>query len=100
MSERLITICPDVSGTTSLGSWINRKKLLPVIHRDVFQDSKIPSTAKWEAEASGQHLELGIAEMNLFIALAAAGLSRSLFGKRLLPIGTVYDPFVCRGLDV
>ena len=100
LSERLITICPDVSGTTSLGSWINRKKLFARnSQRDVFQDSKIPSTAKWEAEASGQHLELGIAEMNLFIALAAAGLSESLFGKRLLPIGTVYDPFVCRGLD-
>ena len=22
-----------------------------------------------------------------------------LFGKRLLPIGTVYDPFISRGLD-
>ena len=65
----------------------------------MFKDSEIPSTAKWEAEPSGQHLELGIAEMNLFIALAAAGLSDSLFGKRLLPIGTLYDPFVCRGLD-
>ena len=60
---------------------------------------KIPSTAKWEFNSSGQHIELGIAEMNLFLALAAAGLSSSLFGKRLLPIGTVYDPFVCRGLD-
>ena len=100
ISKRLITICPDVSGTTSLGSWINRKKLFARNpKRDVFKDSEIPSTAKWEAEPSGQHLELGIAEMNLFIALAAAGLSDSLFGKRLLPIGTLYDPFVCRGLD-
>jgi pyruvate dehydrogenase E1 component len=32
-------------------------------------------------------------------ALGAAGLSHSLFGKRLIPIGTVYDPFVARGLD-
>jgi pyruvate dehydrogenase E1 component len=47
----------------------------------------------------GQHIELGIAEMNLFLLLAAAGLSHSLFGERLLPVGTVYDPFVCRGLD-
>ena len=44
-------------------------------------------------------MELGIAEMNLFLMLGAAGLSHSLFGKRILPIGTVYDPFVCRGLD-
>ena len=27
------------------------------------------------------------------------GLSHSLFGTRLLPIGTVYDPFIERGLD-
>lgn len=100
LSERVMTICPDVSGTTSLGPWINRKKLFarnPI--RDVFKDSKIPSTAKWEFDAGGQHIELGIAEMNLFLGLAAAGLSASLFGKRLLPVGTVYDPFVCRGLD-
>ena len=98
--ERIVTLSPDVSGTTSLGSWINRKKLFsrqPI--RDAFKDAKIPSTAKWEFDSSGQHIELGIAEMNLFLALAAAGLSSSLFGKRLLPIGTVYDPFVCRGLD-
>jgi pyruvate dehydrogenase E1 component len=100
IAERIVTLSPDVSGTTSLGSWINRKKLFsrqPI--RDAFKDAKIPSTAKWEFDSSGQHIELGIAEMNLFLALAAAGLSSSLFGKRLLPIGTVYDPFVCRGLD-
>jgi len=100
IAERIVTLSPDVSGTTSLGSWINRKKLFsrqPI--RDAFKDAKIPSTAKWEFDPSGQHIELGIAEMNLFLALAAAGLSSSLFGKRLLPIGTVYDPFVCRGLD-
>ena len=27
------------------------------------------------------------------------GLSGALFGERLLPIGTVYDPFIARGLD-
>jgi pyruvate dehydrogenase E1 component len=47
----------------------------------------------------GQHIELGIAEMNLFLLLGAAGLSHSLFGERLIPIGTVYDPFIARGLD-
>jgi len=37
--------------------------------------------------------------MNLFLMLGAAGLSHSLFGERIIPIGTVYDPFVARGLD-
>jgi pyruvate dehydrogenase E1 component len=27
------------------------------------------------------------------------GLSHSVFGERLLPIGTLYDPFIARGLD-
>src|SRR5690606_9636133 len=60
---------------------------------------RIPSTAKWEFTPQGQHVELGIAEMNLFLLLGAAGLGHSLFGKRLIPIGTVYDPFISRGLD-
>jgi pyruvate dehydrogenase E1 component len=47
----------------------------------------------------GQHIELGIAENNLFLMLAALGLSEPLFGARLIPIGTVYDPFIARGLD-
>ena len=42
---------------------------------------------------------MGIAENNLFLILAALGLADPLFGHRLLPIGTVYDPFIARGLD-
>ena len=57
------------------------------------------SPQKWEMSPKGQHVELGIAEMNLFLTLAAAGLSHSLFGERLIPVGTLYDPFICRGLD-
>ena len=36
---------------------------------------------------------------NLFLMLSAAGLSEPLFGARVLPVGTLYDPFVCRALD-
>ncbi|HUC62460.1 MAG TPA: transketolase, partial [Alphaproteobacteria bacterium] len=66
---------------------------------DVFKRERIPSTFAWHASPKGQHVELGIAEMNLFLMLAAFGLSHSLFGERLLPIGTLYDPFIARGLD-
>ncbi len=100
LAERIVTASPDVTGTTSLGPWVNRRKLFarhPL--EDTFRREDIPSTAKWEFAPEGQHIELGIAEMNLFLLLGAAGLSHSLFGKRLLPIGTVYDPFVARGLD-
>ena len=60
---------------------------------------KIPSTYVWDFAPEGQHIELGIAEMNLFILLSALGLSHQLFGERLLPVGTLYDPFIARGLD-
>jgi pyruvate dehydrogenase E1 component len=100
LAERIVTTSPDVTGTTNLGPWVNRRKLFARTEQaDTFINENIPSTAKWEFTPKGQHIELGIAEMNLFLLLGAAGLSHSLFGKRLLPIGTVYDPFVARGLD-
>nr|WP_306266202.1 1-deoxy-D-xylulose-5-phosphate synthase N-terminal domain-containing protein [Pararhizobium sp. IMCC3301] len=100
LAERIVTTSPDVTGTTNLGAWVNRRKLFSRWHQeDTFKKENIPSTAKWEFDPEGQHIELGIAEMNLFLLLGAAGLSHSLFGKRLIPIGTIYDPFVARGLD-
>ena len=66
---------------------------------DTFKKERIPSTFTWEFSPDGQHIELGIAEMNLFIMLSALGLSHSINGERLLPIGTLYDPFIARGLD-
>lgn len=100
LAERIVTTSPDVTGTTNLGPWVNRRKLFARNYQeDTFKEESIPSTAKWEFTPEGQHIELGIAEMNLFLLLAAAGLSHSVFGKRLFPIGTVYDPFVSRGLD-
>lgn len=100
LAERIVTTSPDVTGTTNLGPWVNRRKLFArASQEDTFKTENIPSTAKWEFKPEGQHIELGIAEMNLFLLLGAAGLSHSLFGKRLIPIGTVYDPFVARGLD-
>lgn len=100
LAARIVTTSPDVTGTTNLGPWVNRRKQFSRLPRaDAFVEHRIPSTAKWEFAPEGQHIELGIAEMNLFLLLGAAGLSHSLFGKRLIPIGTLYDPFVMRGLD-
>jgi pyruvate dehydrogenase E1 component len=89
-----------VTVSTNLGTWVNRRHLFA--HRaqaDIFQTEHIPSAQKWQFSPAGQHIELGIAEMNLMLLLGAAGLSHSLFGERLLPIGTIYDPFIARGLD-
>ncbi len=100
LAERIVTTSPDVTGTTGLGAWVNRRKLFArEVVEDTFRAHNIPSTAKWDFAPEGQHIELGIAEMNLFLLLGAAGLSQSLFGKRLIPVGTLYDPFISRGLD-
>ena len=95
--NRIITTSPDVSVSTNLGPWINKKGLFSRTDSSyTFRDRKIPSAQKWIFSSQGQHIELGIAEMNLFLMLGAAGLSHELFGERLFPIGTVYDPFIAR----
>ena len=71
----------------------------PKVQNDLFLEEEVGSLHRWPPSPTGQHFELGIAENNLFLLLAAAGLSHSLFGQRLLPIGTIYDPFIERGLD-
>ena len=99
-ADRLVTTSPDVTVSTNLGAWVNRRKLFAHDeHKDLFKTERVPSTYVWDFTKEGQHIELGIAEMNLFILLSALGLSHSLFGVRLLPIGTLYDPFIARGLD-
>ena len=99
-AAHIVTTSPDVTVSTNLGAWVNRRGLFAREGRaDTFRDEKVVSAQKWQFSPQGQHIELGIAEMNLFLLLAAAGLSHSLNGVRLLPIGTLYDPFIARGLD-
>jgi pyruvate dehydrogenase E1 component len=100
LARRLVTTSPDVTVSTNLGAWVNRRGLWAHTEaEDVFRELKVVSAQLWRKTPRGQHLELGIAENNLFIQLAAMGLSHQLFGARLLPIGTLYDPFIARGLD-
>ncbi len=99
-ADRIVTTSPDVTVSTNLGAWVNQRGLFRRSElADVFRAAKIPSAQKWGGSGAGQHVELGIAENNLFLNLAAFGLAGALFGERLLPIGTVYDPFIARGLD-
>ena len=100
LADRIVTTSPDVTVSTNLGAWVNQRGLFRRAEiADIFAQEKIASTQKWAATNKGQHIELGIAESNLFLMLAAAGLSGDLFGERLFPIGTLYDPFIARGLD-
>jgi pyruvate dehydrogenase E1 component len=100
LSERIVTTSPDVTVSTNLSGWVNRRGIFHSSERaDIFQDEKIASPQKWRMGPAGQHIELGIAENNLFLLLGQLGLADKFWGERLLPIGTVYDPFINRGLD-
>src|SRR3712207_7545016 len=100
LADRIVTTSPDVTVSTNLGAWVNQRGLFRRQElAAVFAAAKIPSALKCGATNAVQHIELGIAENNLFLMLAALGLAGDLFGERLLPIGTVYDPFIARGLD-
>ena len=100
LADRILTTSADVTVSTNLGPWVNRRGLFSMEGKeDVFKQRGLMSPQRWEMSPKGQHIELGIAEMNLFLLLAAAGLSHAHYGERLIPIGTLYDPFICRGLD-
>jgi pyruvate dehydrogenase E1 component len=98
LKVRLVTSSPDVSVSTNLAGWINKTgafSLAPETDYDVSAQRVL----RWNRGPSGHHIELGISEMNLFLLLGMFGLSTELSGQFMIPIGTVYDPFVCRGLD-
>ena len=100
LADHIVTTSPDVTVSTNLGPWVNRRGIFDRHTRnDVFRDAKLASAQRWGMSPKGQHIELGIAEQNLFLLLGAAGLTPAMTGARLLPVGTVYDPFVNRGLD-
>ncbi|HUG16318.1 MAG TPA: hypothetical protein VMM78_15045, partial [Thermomicrobiales bacterium] len=97
VGQRIVTAAPDVSVSTNLGGWINKQGVFAAHEAPVFDAG--PRLLRWEPAPGGQHIELGISEMNLFMWLGMFGLSHELSGQLLFPIGTVYDPFVLRGLD-
>jgi pyruvate dehydrogenase E1 component len=92
----LVTTAPDVATSTNLAGFINRKGVFTPAEQRAWSPDPL---LKWTEGPQGQHIELGISEMNLFLLLGQLGLSGELHGRPLLPVGTVYDPFVCRGLD-
>ena len=99
-ANRIVTTSPDVTVSTNLGSWVNQRNIFRhQIKDDLFTKKNVFSAQKWKYSQNGQHIELGIAENNLFLLLATLGISDKLFGVRLLPVGTIYDTFISRGLD-
>ena len=99
VATRVVTVSPDVASSTNLGGWINRVGVWHIGDRiDWFADDT-DTLVRWRESEHGQHIELGIAEGNLVGLLGELGLTWSREGAPLLPIGTLYDPFVGRALE-
>ncbi len=99
VAARMVTCSPDVASSTNLGGWINKVGVWSVAdRRDWFADDA-QRILRWSERSGGQHIELGIAEVNLVSLLGELGATWSRWGERLIPIGTIYDPFVSRALE-
>lgn len=98
IGDRIVTMSPDVATSTHLAGWINKVGVFAPEETTSYEDDQ-QRMLRWRPSPTGQHIEFGISEMNLFMALSQFGLAEELIGQPLIPVGTVYDPFVCRGLD-
>lgn len=99
VSDRMVTVSPDVASSTNLGGWINKVGVWGEERQEPMPEESIVRALRWEEHARGQHIELGISENNLFMMLGQLGASFEDNGEMLFPIGTLYDPFIRRGLD-
>ena len=100
LDRALVTVSADVATTTHLSGWVNRRGVYAVRERDdAFERHGLRSLVRWKESPQGQHLELGIGEASFFVLLSVLGLAPELTGRPLLPIGTLYDCFLPRGLD-
>jgi pyruvate dehydrogenase E1 component len=98
-ARRVVTVSPDVSSSTNLGGWVNKAGVWSPSERvDWFADDR-ETILHWRESPAGQHIELGIAETNLVGLLGELGATWSRWGRPLLPIGVLYDPFVGRALE-
>src|SRR3954470_5530705 len=99
VAERVVTVSPDVGTSTNLGGWINKAGIWALGDRiDWFADDT-DTLVRWLETDHGRHIELGIAEVNLVGLLGELGATWSRAGQPLLPVGTIYDPFVARALE-
>lgn len=98
-ARRVVTVSPDVSSSTNLAGWINKVGVWSTEEKRDWFDDDSETILHWRERPSGQHIELGIAEVNLVSLLGELGATWSRWGQTLFPIGTIYDPFVERALE-
>ncbi len=99
VAERVVTVSPDVGTSTNLGGWINKAGIWNIGDRIDWFDDDTDTLVRWRESDHGRHIELGIAEVNLVGMLGELGATWSRDGQPLLPVGTIYDPFVSRALE-
>lgn len=98
-AAHVVTCSPDVASSTNLGGWINKTGVWSVSERTDWFADDAERLLKWSETVNGQHIEIGIAEVNLVGLLSELGATWSRWGQRLIPIATIYDPFVSRALE-
>jgi pyruvate dehydrogenase E1 component len=98
-AARVVTCSPDVASSTNLGGWINKTGVWSVTERHDWFADDAERVLRWSESQTGQHIELGIAEVNTVGLLGELGATWSRWGERLIPVGTLYDPFVSRALE-
>jgi pyruvate dehydrogenase E1 component len=99
LAKHVVTVSPDVASSTNLGGWLNRVGIWNMRERRDWFEGDTQSLVHWRESGQGQHMELGIAEGNLVGLLGELGLTWARDGQPLVPIGTLYDPFVNRALE-
>ena len=73
VTDRVVTVSPDVASSTNLGGWINKVGVWGEERQEPMPEESIVRALRWEVHARGQHIELGISENNLFMMLGQAG---------------------------
>ncbi|TDL12092.1 pyruvate dehydrogenase [Mycolicibacterium obuense] len=99
VARRIVTVSPDVSSSTNLAGWLNKVGVWSPSERPDWFADDADTIMHWRERPTGQHMELGIAEVNLVGLLGELGATWSRWGQPLLPIGVLYDPFVERALE-
>ncbi|MEV4133249.1 pyruvate dehydrogenase [Dactylosporangium sp. NPDC049742] len=98
-ARRVVTVSPDVSSSTNLAGWLNKVGVWSPTERHNWFADDSETTMHWRERPTGQHMELGIAEVNLVGLIGELGATWSRWGQPLFPIGVLYDPFVERALE-
>ncbi|TIH40090.1 pyruvate dehydrogenase [Subtercola vilae] len=98
-ARRVVTVSPDVSSSTNLAGWVNKVGVWSTEERQDWFSDDAETIMHWREKPTGQHIELGIAEVNLVSLIGELGATWSRWGQPLFPIGVLYDPFVERALE-